>query len=48
MIVIGYLSGISIFTYPRCPNNRCLSKMELVPKRNTYRCKKCFIENDSP
>ncbi|CAD8151656.1 unnamed protein product [Paramecium pentaurelia] len=48
MIVIGYLNGISIFTYPRCPNNRCLSKMELVPQRNTYRCKKCFIENDSP
>ncbi|CAK67601.1 unnamed protein product (macronuclear) [Paramecium tetraurelia] len=48
MIVIGYLTGMSIFTYPRCPSNRCHSKMEKVPQRDTYRCKKCYVENNSP
>lgn len=34
--------------YASCPNSRCLSKMEYLENRKTYKCKKCFIENDNP
>lgn len=32
--------------YPSCPNIRCKSKMEEIPSRKTYRCKKCCVESD--
>ncbi|CAK56132.1 unnamed protein product (macronuclear) [Paramecium tetraurelia] len=34
--------------YPCCPSLRCKSKMEEIPSRKTYRCKKCLTENPSP
>ncbi|CAD8058869.1 unnamed protein product [Paramecium sonneborni] len=48
VFIIGYLTELSNFIYPRCPNNKCHSKMEYSQQRQNYRCKKCFIENNSP
>ncbi|CAD8055048.1 unnamed protein product [Paramecium sonneborni] len=48
--VYGYIIEIQEYRnmYPSCPNIRCKSKMEEVPIRKTFRCKKCLVENDSP
>lgn len=32
--------------YASCPNSRCLSKMDFIESRKTFKCKKCSIEND--
>ena len=48
VFVIGYLTELQKVIYPRCPSNKCLSKMEHVLERQTYKCKRCLIENNSP
>ncbi|CAD8149956.1 unnamed protein product [Paramecium pentaurelia] len=48
--IFGYIIEIQEYNnmYPSCPNIRCKSKMEEIPSRKTYRCKKCFVESDQP